>query len=75
MPKATLSGQSLGLYQGDVRTHLFRINTDPDAPMFSEDGSQANGYVTLDFACLSCHLQRDIEWAAANAPGIHSAGK
>jgi hypothetical protein len=75
MPRATLSGQSLGLYQGDVRTHLFRINTDPDASMFTDDGKFAKDYVTLDFACLSCHLNRDLDWAAANAEGIHPAGK
>lgn len=75
MPRATLSGQVLGPYQGDVRTHLFRINTDPEASMFSEDGTTAKDFVTLDFACLSCHLQRDMEWAAENAEGIHTAGK
>ncbi len=75
MARATLSGQILGPYQADTRTHLFRINTDPDASMFSKDGSQAGNFVTLDFACLSCHLQKDINWAAANAANIHAAGK
>jgi len=75
MPYATLSAESLGTYQGDTRTHLFRINTDPEALMFTEDGSQANDFITLDFACLSCHQQYDIDWAAENAEGIHTAGK
>ena len=75
MAKVTKSAQSLGPYQGDVMTHLFRINTDSNASMFSADGSQANSFITLDFACLSCHQQRDIEWASTNAQGIHTAGK
>ena len=75
MPMATKSAQALGPYQGDVMTHLFRINTDPDVSMFSEDGGQALGYLTLDFACLSCHQDKDIQWAGDNAEDIHSQGK
>lgn len=75
MPLATKSAQALGPYQGDVMTHLFKINTDPAAPMFSEDGGQALGYLTLDFACLSCHQNQDIQWAGDNAKDVHSRGK
>ncbi len=32
MPYATLSAQALGPHQGDERTHIFRINTDPIRP-------------------------------------------
>jgi len=40
---------------GDVRSHLFAINPDSTASMFSEDSSTANGYLTVEFACLYCH--------------------
>ena len=75
MPKATKSAKPLGKYQGDIKTHLFRINTDASASMFTEDGSQAKDFVTLDFACLSCHQGRTMDWAADNVENIHSLGK
>lgn len=35
----------------------------------------AKGYLTVEFSCLYCHKDRDKEWAAAKAKGIHSYGK
>lgn len=70
MPFATRSASSataevvgaLGR-QGDIRTHIFRIDTDAVSytSMFTEDGSavrkDASGRaaVSLDFVCLRCH--------------------
>ena len=77
MPKATKSAISRASYIGDVRTHLYRINTDPQASMFktvTEKGKTstfARGFVTLDFACLGCHGSRDREWAAGHARNFH----
>lgn len=67
LPMATKSALSLGKFKGDVKTHLFKINTDPNANMFTDDGKFAKGYVSLDFACLSCHSDKDKEWAAKYA--------
>jgi len=75
MPMATKSAQPLGPYKGDVKTHIFRINTDPAGSMFTEDGAFANDAVTLDWACLACHQDKDVNWAAGYAEGIHSLGK
>ncbi len=81
MPMATKSAEALGDHQGDVMTHLFKINTDATASMFNDDGSlveldaEGKGAVTLDFACLQCHQNQDMAWAAAAADGIHSLGK
>ncbi|MBW2123401.1 MAG: hypothetical protein JRH07_16385 [Deltaproteobacteria bacterium] len=75
MPKATKSAVSLARWQGDVKTHLFKIDTDPKAKMFSEDGKWAKGYLTLEFACLKCHLDRDAAWAARYAKVAHTLGK
>lgn len=58
-------------FKGDVREHLFKINTDLNAKMFSEDGKSANGYLTVDWTCLSCHNDKDKIWAATYAKGIH----
>lgn len=77
MPMAGKSAQALGPYKGDVKTHLFRINVDADAEMFTDDGSfvaldsMGQGAVTLDFACKSCHLDKGINWLAGKAENFH----
>jgi hypothetical protein len=77
MPKASKSAISVASYIGDVRTHLFKINTDPKANMLKEieeNGKKstfAKNFVTLEYACLSCHASRDAEWASKNAKGLH----
>ena len=58
-------------FTGDVREHLFKINTDPTAKMFSDDGKFANGYLTLEWTCLKCHNDKDKAWAGQYAKGIH----
>lgn len=75
MAEASKSAVKRGPYEGDVMTHLFEINTDPAAPMFTEDGKFANGYLTLEFACLSCHADQDKAWAAEYAEEAHTLGK
>jgi len=75
MPFATKSAQPLGAHQGDLQTHIFYINTDPTANMFTEDGDlvalddNGKGSVTMDFACQRCHLDAsldDLAWFANN---------
>ena len=64
--------------RGDIRDHLFRIKTDPDWNMFTDDGKfvridkQGRAYLSLDYACLGCHVTKDKEWAARIAPSIHA---
>ena len=41
-------------YTGDLRTHLMLV-WPFDTAQFSEDGSEANPYVALDFSCKGCH--------------------
>lgn len=81
---------SLSLKLGDVRSHLFTINTDANSPseMFTADGKavalgsdgRALG-LTLNFVCLSCHWQGGIarstytfEQVKALAGSVHSGG-
>jgi hypothetical protein len=56
MPRATKSARANHKFEGDVRTHLFAVSTDAAANMFNADTTFVDkGYVTLDFACYSCH--------------------
>ena len=72
MPRVTKSAVKKSQFEGDVRTHIFTINTDPKAKMFTDDGKFAvGGYVTLDFACLNCHKNKDLQWASDKAKGMH----
>ena len=73
MPHASKSAVKRGPFEGDIPTHIFRINTDADAQMFYQQDGQwfANGFVTTDFACLSCHTDRDRAWAEQAAETIH----
>ena len=77
MPKSSKSAIKVATYTGDVRTHIFKINTDPNATMFKtveEKGKKstfAKGFVTVEYTCLSCHGSRDKAWAAKNAKNFH----
>lgn len=81
------SAQSFNPNMGDVRSHAWKINDDPNALMFTD----ANGvpvqrndpdvafaaldngkpFITLDFACLRCHDDKNMNWAANHAKDIH----
>ncbi len=77
MPKMSKSAIKVNKYTGDVRSHIFRISTDPEASAFAttEKGGKkqtyAAGLVTLEFACLGCHMSRDVNWASVEAKKIH----
>lgn len=81
MPYATRSAQALGPHQGDVRTHLFAINTDADASMFTPDGNfvalngNHKGAVTLDFVCQRCHQDTPVAELAKFAKNFHDQPK
>lgn len=71
MPPEGKSAVKFDTYVGDVMTHIFKINADVAAEPFTPDGALANPYVTLEFACLGCHNDKDKAWAATNAPDVH----
>jgi hypothetical protein len=75
MPKVTKAAIQVSDIEADVSTHIFRIITDVDAEMFSEDGTQALGFLTVEYVCLRCHTDKDKAWAASLAEGIHTRGK
>jgi hypothetical protein len=62
MARVTKSARAINSFEGDVRTHIFAINPDglmtKDDMFFTPVGStkmSTNPWVTLDFACYSCH--------------------
>ena len=77
MPELSESAISRTNYIEGVRTHLFKINIDPNANMFKvveEDGIKSTftkGFVTVDIVCLNCHGSRDKAWAIKNAKDMH----
>jgi len=80
MAPATLSAEALGPNTGDMRTHIFYINTDPAASMFTQDGNNValndgKGAVTLDFACQRCHQGAALEELAKFAKDFHETDK
>jgi hypothetical protein len=81
MAKASKSAQALGPYQGDIMTHIFRINTNADGQFFTEDGGfvaldgEGRAAVTLDFTCLSCHQTENLDWAEIYADDFHGADR
>jgi hypothetical protein len=72
MPPMTASGaRDADLLWGDVSTHLYQINTDTDAPQFTEDGSGVMPYITLEYACTRCHSDWGTNRMARGAVGYH----
>ena len=78
MPRATRSAVgNPAAFEADVRSHVFAINTDPDARQLSADGAEAMPWLGLGFACRSCHRttgearDRTDEELAELAAGYH----
>ena len=78
MPPMGLSAQgNLETFTGDLHTHQFSINPNPDAPQFSADGTQEMPYITLSYACKHCHNGEyapdlDLQTLANVASGYHT---
>lgn len=72
MPPMTASGaRNADRLWADVSTHLYQINTDLEAPQFTEDGSGVMPYITVEYACTRCHTGAALEDLAAVAQGYH----
>jgi hypothetical protein len=77
MPYATKNAQPTGPYAADLQTHIFYIDTDPEANMFTDDGTfvklddNGKAAVTLDFACKRCHLTGDMTELGNFAKNFH----
>ncbi len=74
MPYSSKSGQKRGAYVGDIKSHLFAINTDADYEMYSDDGStvrtvDGKATISLSRACYGCHTDENGQGGYATAPG------
>jgi len=82
MGRATKSARANGPYEGDVWTHIFRIDNGADYDMFNRDGegntTSAKDAISLEFACFRCHADADkAAYAAIGDDGTayHTLGK
>lgn len=84
MPKISKSAIANGAYVGDIKTHIFKINTSATGTMFSTDGTKANPNgdgMSLDYVCYQCHKddngeggnnsQRSMTVLSNKATGFH----
>ncbi len=85
MPFMGKSAVAFNEYTGDIRGHLFRIMTEPIAAadnvyddggtLFWNQDVNGDAAVTLDYACLGCHIDAGppltLEGAAVYAADIH----
>lgn len=64
------------VFTGDLKTHLFSINPDPEAPQFNEEGTAFMPYLTLNYACNHCHgtfaTEKEPQELAEIANGYHT---
>lgn len=78
MPYASLSAIPSSPSEGDLKTHVFFIDTEASANMFTEDGQlvqlddEGKAAVTLDFVCQRCHQGWTMEDLALVARDFHS---
>ena len=75
-PMAKSAVGDLERFTGDVRSHQFSINPDPEAPQFDEEGAFVMPYITLDYACRHCHngeaySNQDLDALVEVAVGYH----
>ncbi len=84
MPYAGKSAMSIkiktadgSVSEGDIKSHIFRIMTDPNWDMLTDDGkfvrvdNDNKAYLSIDRTCLVCHSSQTKAWAAENAARIH----
>jgi len=81
MGKATLSARQNGPYEGDVSTHVFRINPNDSYDMFDRnrkgEAVAARKALSLEYACFRCHSDADKDEYSAigRAREFHTLGK
>ncbi len=76
-PMAKSAWYNKDLHTGDIHSHQFSINVDPNAPQTTEDGKVVMPYITLESACMHCHngekaSAQDMETLAGAAKGYHT---
>jgi predicted CXXCH cytochrome family protein len=75
MPRVVSSAESHSIRDGDVRTHVWKISSNPKTKMFTDNREYVTGVLTIEAVCLICHDDRTVEWAASYYDKIHVLGK
>ena len=79
MPKTVKSAVKTtiaGVDFGDIAGHVLTLSVDPAATLTAKDADGAEwatGVVPVKYACLSCHDDKDADWAVDNAADVHAA--
>jgi predicted CXXCH cytochrome family protein len=74
MPAASLLADSNPTrYEGDLKSHLFRIDYLKPFPNVASNGKRINpGYLTVDYSCMKCHdIFETRPWAVSHASIAH----
>lgn len=61
------------LFEGDFRSHLFRIEPARSFPAQMQDGRRVNpGYLSVDYVCVRCHdLYESRDWMVQFSESVH----
>ena len=73
-PAVKIAEGNTGIYQGDFKSHLFKIDHRREFPASVGDGKKINpGYLSVDYVCMRCHyINHDRQWAARFAMFAHT---
>lgn len=83
MPFVARNADAFTPYVSEQSAHYWNILTDPITRFDNLDTTVAAGKyfikvdengksgLTLDYTCLQCHVDKDVDWAAQYAPNMH----
>ncbi len=73
-PAVKIADGNPDIYEGDFKSHLFKINHRGEFPVSISKGERINpGYLSVDYVCMRCHyLNHDRQWAARFAMFAHT---
>jgi len=72
-PAEVIAEGNPAIYEGDFKSHLFKIDYMEEFPEEVREGLRVNpGYLSVDYACTRCHhLYEDRRWAVRYSVYVH----
>lgn len=84
MPFAAKNGDVKTPFISEQSAHYWNIITEPVTMFANIDTIGGNFFIktddsgmsglTLDYTCMQCHVDKDVEWASSNAQNMHDVG-
>jgi hypothetical protein len=73
-PAEVIPHENPATFEGDFKSHLFRIGHMQDFPAGIEGGLRVTpGYLSVDYACMRCHqVYEDRRWAIRYSLYVHN---